>query len=434
MQRQMQDNFFQDLQHTAPYYIARSVTSTGRKHTNGHATETFFSPSATLDGRHCRPDVWDIPLGELAVMIGDHLAWNDRIQDEMLSWTDSWLFAIVHLYLPHLKGQTDAYLFCLDDRRRAHKLHDQAGAQERAEFFFFPALPLSNAVKLLDYPWSTFMQGNLVYRRFTHEYLTHGVVQYPKDDRLQPIQWENLQKDIFSLLPEMRVPEGKKAFGLTQVLLHLRRVNYDGPARLTTESELNAAEKLARLHVRVFPAEYGLTLPPLAIFINYLTLRKRGSNGPLFQERVRQLGYTRLDLDDLLYEDYEILPDNLPERASLLDLMRNVQAIVGGPPLRRNIIITEDTVSGHKFLEAENLSRASARLKFDPSKEKKVNRNGKENPDYADRRFCLYDCHCTIWEATRSVDKEPLKGDDKSNSSDELKEKVEFDEDDWTSL
>lgn len=103
----MQANIIKDLQNTAPYFIARSVTSSGRYHTNGHATERFFSPSAALDGRHCRPDVWDIPISELTVMLGEHLAWNDRIQDELLSWTDSWLFAIVHLYQRHVKGQGD---------------------------------------------------------------------------------------------------------------------------------------------------------------------------------------------------------------------------------------------------------------------------------------------------------------------------------------
>lgn len=362
-------------------------------------------------------------------MLGEHLAWNDRIQDELLSWSDSWLFAILHLYQRHLKGQGDGYLFCVD-RRRACKLPDQGGAQKQAEFF--PALPLGNAVNLLGYPWSAFMQGNLVYRRFVHEYLTHGVIEYPKDDRLQPISWEDLQKDIFILIPEMKVPADKKAFGLTQVLLCLRRVNYDGPARLTTESELNAAEKLARLHVRASLVE--CVQPPLAIFINYLTLRKRDINDTLFQERVRRLGYTRSNLDDALYKEYETLPDNLPERASFLNLMRNVQTIVGGPPLRENVVIAEDSESGQKFLEAEKLAKAIARLSFDPSKEKKVNRNGRETPDYASRHFCPHDCHCTIWEAIRGVDKEALEKDDKSNHNDDSKEKVELDEDDWTSL
>lgn len=280
-----------ELFSTTPHFLARSVTLSGARHTNGHATETHFSPSGALDGRECHGSIFDIPFVQLAPMLGDHLAWSNRIQDEILSWTNSWLFAIVHLYLRHLNGQSDAYLFCID-RRKATKVRDECEAREQVDFFY--ALPLCNATGLARYPWSAAIKSKLTYRKFTHEYLTHGIVEYSEDSDLQPVSWEDLiQGGLFTLIPEMKVPEGMVVDGLYYVLLFLPKKNYDS-VKLTSKLELDTAENLARLHVRGLPTQshqFG-TKPPLVIFVYYLTLRKRGKEDALFQERVTRLGYT----------------------------------------------------------------------------------------------------------------------------------------------
>jgi hypothetical protein len=116
--------------------MMRTTTLTGRKHTNGFTTSNLFVPRAYLMKNLLRTSMTDIPLQRLRPMLGTHLLWLDRVEDEFLSWTVSYVFATVHLYLRHLKGQGIGCLSVVNRTRASHpeKWHvEQVEVQESQE-------------------------------------------------------------------------------------------------------------------------------------------------------------------------------------------------------------------------------------------------------------------------------------------------------------
>lgn len=284
-----------------PYILARAVTCDGPRHTNGHTTKYLYLPSAAIGGRSCSRDICSYPISFYAAMLGTHLPWDDRIQDEFLSWTDSWLFAVVHLYLRHLKGQREGYLCCVKRKEVYQVAESEEDATQLAEFF--SALALGNAVDLHSHQCfqSPLKKGALVYRKFTHEYITHGPVETWETSELQHVAWASLvEHGLFQLLPELKIPEGMKARGLYEVLLYMRKVNYSSESQPTTTKELDKAEELAFLHSRITsPTRQNAVIiepvqrPNLAIFMHYLSLRKRSADDALFQAKTKAMGYQR---------------------------------------------------------------------------------------------------------------------------------------------
>lgn len=107
-------------------------------------------------------------------MIGLHLLWADRGRDELISWTDSCLFMIVHAWRRRELGQRDTHV-CLIDRRQVKSppLHRVA---------FYPALKLIETFEVLKSPiWDEKRERpHLHARKFTYEFLSHGELEYPK--------------------------------------------------------------------------------------------------------------------------------------------------------------------------------------------------------------------------------------------------------------
>ncbi|KAI4843388.1 hypothetical protein E4T44_06761 [Aureobasidium sp. EXF-8845] len=287
----------------------RSTTLTGTKHTNGFTTPEFFIPSANLmrdlssrkgrnDTSWIRPSITDIPLEELRPMLGYHLLWCDRVQDELLSWTMSYLFAVVHLYLRHLKGQGIACISMINRNRASHpeKWHmEQLEPQVNKPAKFYSANDLSDHTEVYyDHEWlcSKDLPG-LHPRKTNHEYITHGVVAYPDNDRLQQATWDNLvAAGIFELIPELKVSPCSRAAGLHTVLRYIRTTNYDDD-RTTTDRELEVAQEIAWLHTRLRPGEEKeQSRPNLWILLHALTFHKRLTGDQLLQKLILRLGYT----------------------------------------------------------------------------------------------------------------------------------------------
>lgn len=175
-------------------------------------------------------------------MLGEHLLWHDRIQDELLSWTMSYVFATVHLYLRHLKGQEIGILSMINRTRAFHpeKWHiEQSESQESQESHksqakkpvkFYSANDLSDYAGVYhDHQWPCQRDlPGLHPRKTNHEYITHGVVEYPEDDRLQQATWGDLvAAGIFELVPELKVCFCSVVAGLYTVLRHIRITNYN---------------------------------------------------------------------------------------------------------------------------------------------------------------------------------------------------------------
>jgi hypothetical protein len=286
----------------------RTVTLVGPRHTNGFTTSSLFIPSAHLDIKDIswtRKSMTDIPLQEFRPMLGEHLLWRDRTQDELLSWTMSYVFATVHLYLRHLKGQEIGFLSAINRTRafRPEKWHvEQSESQEsqksqaKKPVKFYSANDLSDYAGVYhDHQWKCRRDlPGLHPRKTNHEYITHGVVEYPEDDRLQQATWGDLvAAGIFELVPELKVCFCSRAAGLYTVLRHIRITNYK-TIHKTTHRELAIAQEIAWLHTRLRPGEEkDQSRPNLWILLHALTFRKRAAGDKLLQKLISKLGYTR---------------------------------------------------------------------------------------------------------------------------------------------
>ena len=303
----------------SPTIMFRSTTLTGPKHTNGFTTPYLFIPSAHLmrdrsnrrginDTSWIRTSITDIPLQEFRPMLGQHLLWRDRIQDELLSWTMSYLFATVHLYLRHLKDQGVACISPINRARASHpeKWHlEQLVLQVNNPAKFYSANDLCDHTGVYhDHEWECRKDlPGLHPRKTNHEYITHGIVEYPKDDRLQQAAWSDLViAGVFELIPELKVCFCSRAAGLYTVLRHIRTSNYN-EARTTTARELVVAQEMAWLHTRLQPGEVReQSRPNLWMLLYALTFHKRVAGDRLFQELIFRLGYTRESVRDVMLE------------------------------------------------------------------------------------------------------------------------------------
>jgi len=233
-------------------------------------------------------------------MLGQHLLWRDRSQDELLSWTISYPFAIVHLHGRHVRGQEAAFISAIN-RNRAYYLEkwhvERPIPQENNLAKFYSANDLCDYTGVYhDHDWPCKKKDlfGLHPRKTNHEYLTHGVVECPENNRLQQATWGNLvAAGIFELVPELKVPPNLRVAGLYTVLRHLRTTNYNNEHR-TTDQELAIAQAIARLHTRLRPGEIReQSRPNLWMLLYALTFRKRVAGDQLFQKLIRSLGYKR---------------------------------------------------------------------------------------------------------------------------------------------
>ncbi|KAH0009212.1 hypothetical protein KCU78_g10848, partial [Aureobasidium melanogenum] len=339
----------------APFILFRSFTLLGKKPTNGFTTQDLFVPSAhfmrdllSRKGRDetswIRTTMAEIPLQELRVMLGHHLLWRDRIQDELLSWTISYLFATVHLYLRHLKGQEIGSIAMINRTRALQPTEwhmEQIKPQAYKPTKFYAATDLCDYTGVYDsHEWQCQRDlPGLHPRKTNHEFITHGAVKYPQSDRLKQAAWADLvSAGLFELVPELKVDENSRAAGLYTVLRYIRTSNYNHVCT-TTEPELEIAQRIAWLHTRLQPGEkQEKSRPNLWILLHALTFRKRAAGDQLIRELIRKLGYTRQDLDENLHATFGEFSSNLPKLHSLYHLAVDVQAIVGGQPLNALVL------------------------------------------------------------------------------------------------
>lgn len=251
------------------------------------------------DTSYVRTSINDIPLQELRPMLGQHLLWRDRIQDELLSWTISFVFATVHLYLRHLKGQEIGCISAINRTRASHPEDwhvEQLVSQVNNPAKFHSANDLCDYTGVYhDHEWPCQRDlPSLHPRKTNHEYITHGVVEYPENDRLQQATWDGLvAAGIFELVPELKVPSSSRAAGLYTVLRYIRTTNYNKVEK-TTDRELVVAQEIAWLHTRSLSGEgTEQTRPNLWILLYTLTFHKRAAGDELLQNLICNLGYTR---------------------------------------------------------------------------------------------------------------------------------------------
>lgn len=210
----------------------------------------------------------------------------------------SWPFAVVHLYLRHLKGQGVGYLSPINRTRAVQPQKwylEQLEPQENAPIRFYSANDLCDYTRAYnDHDWECKRDlPGLHPRKTNHEYITHGIIEYPEFDRLKQVSWAALVAFLFELVPELEVCSDHMALGLYTVLRYLRILNYNR-VYATTDRELELAQEIAWLHTRLRPEEKrDESRPHLWMLLHALTFRKRAAGDQLFQKLIRKLGYNR---------------------------------------------------------------------------------------------------------------------------------------------
>lgn len=191
----------------APFYLGRTASQiTGnrfdRRPSSGHTTSEIIMPHAsTHRGYGVHSSIHDIPQLAQSYMIGRHLLWQNIKEDEYMSYSKSGLFLIVHALNRRHNGQGNVTIQFLD-RRVAKVEEGQAAAA------FYPALDLYAAFRVPENDsWTTPNQGALKPRKFTQEFLSHGVVVLGRS-RFKRAPIEDLIRDgLFEIVPELDVPD-----------------------------------------------------------------------------------------------------------------------------------------------------------------------------------------------------------------------------------
>lgn len=119
-----------------------------------------------------------------------------------------------------------------------------------------------------------------------------------------------------------------------------------------------------------------------------------------------------------MYRGYEKLPDNLPEQASFLNLLRNIQAVVGGAALEPDTLIGGDSVSGQRFASVEKDSKKYVKLFVDPAEVRAAAKAGRKFEDYYENGRCRYSCNCIVWKAFENDGKAVAKKDGQEDRAD----------------
>ena len=281
-----------------PRFLGRTV-SDGRgdryapNMTNGFTAQDLFLPSAdTWEEFRSHARLADLNQGEIILMSGQHLAWADCRHDEFLSYSKDLLFLLVHAlnrFHNGQKGVTIQYINC-----------DEATSPDGQPAAFYNALDVYGAFEIDAWPgWSRYNHEGLHPRKFTHEYLTHGIIEH-NDSTLKQARLVDLIRDgLFELMPSLYVPYNHRRMGLYTAQVVYRKIGYPGGSMysydscrrsvsLTTDI-LNLVRKITLNFFNIPTGEDASTLePPLHIFLQFLTLLKRDKSDPVLMAWIKE--------------------------------------------------------------------------------------------------------------------------------------------------
>lgn len=413
-----------------PYHLGRTFsTISGRafggkrdKCTNGYTSQQILQPAADINPDHVvHPSIWQMLKGRIVKMLGLHYIWADSPSDEFLSFSMDPVFLVEHALGRHNSGQRGVFLLFVD-RRKAKTI-----TAEPAKFF--PPLKLYNTYEVPNWDgWSKPAMIDLHPRKFTQEFLVHGVVLY-KDDAWVPVALETLIQDgLYELFPAFQIPNGSMKAGLytSQVLARAQGFPPSNVSRqYNTKHEcyyrpiysysqcakkfpftnriLELAQKLARNFVRVAPDTHPAAIKaPLYIFLCFLCFEKRKCREPIFVEWLRD-HYTGMhkysslfgrltrrvasDVTDLfadengnVTEGYTDVASNLPGVMQFLDLVRDACFAFGLPDLPANVVETRNALIGEDYTVEDAIQHKNDRpyTHYDPVKQQQKEQAQKE--------------------------------------------------------
>ncbi|RDI87376.1 hypothetical protein Vi05172_g2895 [Venturia inaequalis] len=349
-------------------WLKRAWTLFGVHSTAGFSCPDYYWPNAKRNGKPMHKTLFDIPFATFRHMLGDHLMWEDPPLDELLSWTDSWLFVIVHALGRYESGQRIAVITC----GRASGLTTPNGQSA----LFYHANELHNAYRLLDRVWKIGQKDSLhgdrsfklAARKFTHEWLSHGIV-LDQNHEMQHVELgELVRQGLFYLYPELDIRGLCERTGLYEHLTALRLglFYYARQSEITTD-EMAIAASIARLFCKP-----GQEKAPLSVLLDTLSLRKRMPRNDKFRSWIFK-NYTTEEVREEWYPNIHIIPDNLPEVAQSVELLREAFAALNIEPTPQITPIHDNAGKDKNFAEYKNADL------YNPSQMCVEDRNKKRN-------------------------------------------------------
>ncbi|KAI6863072.1 hypothetical protein KC338_g4339 [Hortaea werneckii] len=274
-----------------PRFLYRASSTEGRKHTNGSDKLSLHRPAADVNkSEMCHATIYEIPngLGELLEMLGHRFLWLDRRRDETLSWTSSLLFAIVHATGRLAKKQRGVKIHVIDTT----KVTTTKG--QPVEFHFAPDL-----LRILDIQsfrgWDRFQITNLRQPWYTHEWISHHVVQSPKEHSYEAKIEDLLDAGLYAFLGSLKTPERRDMRSLYHRCCYSRSLEHviSGALKPITVEEIEASKRLALC----FKSPNNHTPEPSINFlIDFLGLTARPKENPALIEWIKK----RYIAEDLL--------------------------------------------------------------------------------------------------------------------------------------
>ncbi|KAF2493304.1 hypothetical protein BU16DRAFT_619643 [Lophium mytilinum] len=463
-----------------PPQLFRAYSMSGSRSTKGFCANTIFQPPTDRhQHRDCRDSIYDMNQGEITVMLGHHLAWHDRNDDDLTSFTNSFLFAVEHA-LGSRNKQFDCHIAVIDTAKAMTvPTRTSAGGQP---IHIHPALTVYVEAKVGAYAfWGNRDGGRLHPRKFTHEFVTVGVVKYT--EIYHHISMNDLiKKGLFKIYPEFDIPEGFKTTGLYTRLIALREALYcssklkskvipaDVECAQTTsdslegdlgntewaevsltvgfqenatdpvpEQDLEFAVDVSKSMAILQPGEcLDDVKAPLNLVLAILSLRLRERGSPRLINYIR-VNYERQDLESLIFPNISHVADNLPEQIQYLDLIRDACDALSVEMIPDNILSYGIGIAGHeKFLEEdERLKRKRShnlwKKKVDKPKKRKKEQTSDEQqlkrqksdlatPDRAVRSSELEIEQVVQDEATNEMAKTPTSEHDAAELIDKASE------------
>lgn len=351
----------------------RVYSCEGQRSTNGFSSETLFLPAADWNRLKVAASLYDMDEHRAGLMLGKHILWEDLGTDELLSWTESPVFTILHGVLRRHKGQKDVFVCMIDARL--------ATTEDGEQPMFYQALDLCDMfeTKKCGFDDARRELARLQSRKYNHEVISHGTLCYPQG-LTRHVSFKELRAaGLFDqLMADIRIPYSHDPAGLYTVLDWYRRESgaYSKTHYLTIK-EMNAALACARRHLHADDEEERRSMRPvLWHLIYYLGLKMRSAHDKLLISTIKKLGYKLSDLQDGLYPGYNNVPDNLPEKKSMMQILRAIHTTVSenvnDEPIAPSRVVTYDHHNNDRYLSVDlELQRKSVLSKEKQTEESK---------------------------------------------------------------
>jgi hypothetical protein len=291
-----------------PPWVGRTAATVsgngdGKKNkTNGSTTRDMLFLSADVrEGQKSHARLTDLSKGQIISMLGLHLVWRDTKHDEFLSYSQDILFLLIHaLGRQHQRQQGITIQFI--NRDKATTLDGRPAA-------FYHALDIYNIFEVPFWPgWTEYDKCDLHPRKFTHEFLSHGIIKHD-DTTLKQAPLEHLIRDgLFDIMPELYVSPNDARAGLYTEQVVCRRIGFQArdarpgeveppiysydecPRPISLTTDYLVIVRAVALNFLTIPEGTDLSTvePPLHIFLLFLTLYRREKADPVLMAWIKE--------------------------------------------------------------------------------------------------------------------------------------------------